>query len=82
VPVFALEDVLSIQQPLHLDEATMSDEDKQREIAKKKRICMEVAAQIHDIVEENLWTDFEQLPVLSEKLVILVKDYKVANAGL
>lgn len=43
-------------------------------IAKKKRIIMEVAGQIHDVVEDTLWQDYENLPVLSEKLVGLIQD--------
>lgn len=43
-------------------------------IAKKKRIIMEVAGQIHDVVEDTLWQDYDNLPVLSEKLVGLIQD--------
>lgn len=45
-------------------------------IAKKKRIIMEVAGQIHDVVEDTLWQDYDNLPVLSEKLVGLIQDLK------
>lgn len=46
-------------------------------IAKKKRIIMEVAGQIHDVVEETLWQNYTQLPELSEKLIALIEDLKV-----
>lgn len=51
--------------------------DPAKMIAKKKRIIMEVAGQIHDVVEETLWQDYTQLPELSEKLIALIEDLKV-----
>ncbi len=50
--------------------------DPAKMIAKKKRIIMEVAGQIHDVVEETLWQDYVQLPELSEKLIALIEDLK------
>ncbi len=51
--------------------------DPAKMIAKKKRIIMEVAGQIHDVVEETLWQNYTQLPELSEKLIALIEDLKV-----
>lgn len=48
--------------------------DLAKSIAKKKRIIMEVAGQIHDVVEDTLWQDYVHLPELSEKLVGLIQD--------
>ena len=50
--------------------------DPAKMIAKKKRIIMEIAGQIHDVVEETLWQDYVQLPELSEKLIALIEDLK------
>ncbi|MDH4200379.1 MAG: CCE_0567 family metalloprotein [Spirochaetia bacterium] len=50
-----------------------------REIAKLKRQCVEVAGKIHDVVEENLWTDYSLLPELSRELVEKIQIYESAN---
>jgi hypothetical protein len=39
-----------------------------KEFAKRKRLAVEIASQIHDIVEDTLWTDAGKLPELSAKL--------------
>ncbi len=54
----------------------MSEEVKelQKELAKRKRIAIDIASQIHDIVEDSLWVDYEKMPGLSEKLVAAVKE--------
>lgn len=56
----------------------MSDEAKQlkKELAKRKRMAMEVASEIHDIVEDTIWVDYNKLPELSEKLVAAVEEVK------
>jgi len=40
-----------------------------KELAKLKRQASEIAGQIHDIVEETLWSDYHQLPQLSEQII-------------
>jgi hypothetical protein len=54
----------------------MSEETKdlKKELAKRKRIAIDIASQIHDIVEDSLWVDYEKMPGLSEKLVAAVHD--------
>ncbi|MDR3413701.1 MAG: CCE_0567 family metalloprotein [Formivibrio sp.] len=52
----------------------MAELDTQKIIAKKKRIIMEVAGQIHDVVEDTLWSHYHQLPALSEKIQSLMAD--------
>lgn len=39
-----------------------------KELAKYKRLAVEIASQIHDIVEDTLWVDYVKMPELSEKL--------------
>lgn len=53
----------------------MSEETKvlKKELAKYKRLAVEIASEIHDIVEDTLWMDAEKMPELSEKLVAAVK---------
>ncbi|MDD2791392.1 MAG: CCE_0567 family metalloprotein [Sulfurimonas sp.] len=62
----------------------MSEEEKdaKRELAKLKRLAVEIASEIHDIVEDTLWTDHVKMPELSEKLKIAVNaanDFKEKN---
>jgi len=54
----------------------MSAEAKElkKELAKMKRQAVEIAGQIHDIVEDTLWTDYVRLPELSEQLKIAVEE--------
>jgi predicted ABC-type ATPase len=57
----------------------MSEEIKEfkKELAKKKRIAMEIASAIHDIVEDTVWTNHVKLPELSKQLFDAVEE---ANA--
>jgi hypothetical protein len=54
----------------------MSEEtqDLKKELARRKRTAIEIASEIHDIVEDSLWVDFHKMPGLSEKLVAAVQD--------
>lgn len=52
----------------------MNEPDIQKAIAKKKRIISEVAGQIHDIVEDTLWTQYPELPILSAQIQELMAD--------
>lgn len=54
----------------------MSEETKalKKEFAKRKRMAVEIASEIHDIVEDTLWVDYEKMPELSEKLVAAVAE--------
>ena len=49
-------------------------QDPQKMLAKKKRIIMEVAGQIHDVVEDSLWRDYQRLPELSQSMLELMAD--------
>jgi len=43
-------------------------------LAKRKRMAIEIASEIHDIVEDTLWTDYIKMPELSEKLKVAVEE--------
>lgn len=45
--------------------------------ARLKRQASELAAQIHDIVEERLWQDYQRLPELCQQLITTIE---AANA--
>jgi len=53
-----------------------STKENPKEIAKLKRQCSEIAARIHDVVEENLWTDYLLLPELSRELIEKIQNYE------
>ncbi|QOG11219.1 CCE_0567 family metalloprotein [Arcobacter sp. FWKO B] len=55
----------------------MDNTELKKEHAKLKRIAVEIAGQIHDIVEDTLWSEYEKLPILSAQVVEAVKQ---ANA--
>lgn len=38
-----------------------------KEVAQKKRIAGEWASQVHDLVEDRLWTDYRELAELSRQ---------------
>lgn len=54
----------------------MTEEAKvlKKELAKRKRIAVEIASEIHDIVEDTLWVDYVKMPELSEKLILAVEE--------
>lgn len=43
-------------------------------LAKRKRKAVEIASEIHDIVEDTLWSDYTKMPELSEKLKVAVDE--------
>lgn len=56
--------------------------DLKKELARLKRMAVEVASEIHDIVEDTLWTDYVKMPELSQKLFNAVEEankFKEAN---
>ncbi|MEN8726870.1 MAG: CCE_0567 family metalloprotein [Sulfurovum sp.] len=54
----------------------MTEEAKalKKEFAKRKRMAVEIASEIHDIVEDTLWVDYVKMPELSEKLSVAVEE--------
>ncbi len=47
----------------------MSEEiDNKKELAKLKRLAVEIASEIHDIVEDTVWTNHVKMPSLAQKL--------------
>ncbi|MDH4199948.1 MAG: CCE_0567 family metalloprotein [Spirochaetia bacterium] len=53
-----------------------------KEVAKVKRQCMEIAGKIHDVVEENLWTEYRMLPDLSRELIEKIMRYESLNKDI
>jgi len=53
---------------------TEEQKEKKKELAKYKRKVVELAGVVHDIVEDTIWTDYDKLPELSEKIAVAMKD--------
>lgn len=47
----------------------MEEKDLKKEAAKLKREATEIASEIHDIVEDTIWTDYPRMKELSEELI-------------
>lgn len=65
----------------------LTEEQKEikKEFAKYKRKVMELAGTMHDIVEDTIWVDYEQLAGLSqdiEKAMKKVIDFKAKHEFL
>lgn len=54
----------------------LTEEQKEikKEYAKYKRIVTELAGVMHDIVEDTIWTEYDKLPELSEKIKVAMVD--------
>ncbi|WP_415396150.1 CCE_0567 family metalloprotein [Sulfurimonas sp. CS5] len=54
----------------------LTDEQKEikKQFAKYKRIVIEYAGEVHDIVEDTIWSDYVKLPELSQKIAVAMKD--------
>lgn len=49
-------------------ELTAEQKELKKELAKYKRKVVELAGEVHDIVEDTIWTDYVRLPKLSEDI--------------
>ena len=52
----------------------MDEKELKKELAKLRRQAVEIAGVIHDIVEDTLWTNYSQLPMLSAKIVATIEE--------
>lgn len=46
----------------------ITEMDQKKELAKLKRLAIEIASEIHDIVEDTVWTNHVKMPDLAQKL--------------
>ncbi len=60
----------------------LTEEEKEikKEFAGYKRKVTEVAGEIHDIVEDSIWTDYVKLPELSAKIGVLMDELNAFKA--
>ena len=52
----------------------MDEKELKKELARLKRLAVEIAGEIHDIVEDTLWVKYPELPILSAKIVGAIKE--------
>lgn len=61
-------------------ETTMDEKELKKELARLKRMAVEIAGEIHDIVEDTLWVKYNDLPILSAKIVEAVREAEAFRA--
>lgn len=54
----------------------------QKAVRKKKRIATEMASEVHDLVEDRLWSDYENLKDLSQRTYQACLEWDQANKAL
>lgn len=54
----------------------------QKDVRKKKRIATEMASEVHDLVEDRLWSDYGKLVELSQKTTDACVAWAEANEAL
>ena len=59
----------------------MDDKEYKKALAKKRRLISELAGQIHDVVEDTLWTEYTELPKMSEKMQMLMAEFEAMKVS-
>jgi hypothetical protein len=49
-------------------ENSVDEKEIKKQYAGCKRKVIEIAGEIHDIVEDTIWTQYDKLPILSQKI--------------
>ncbi len=55
-------------------EAIIDEREIKKTFAGCKRKVVEIAGEVHDIVEDTIWTDYNKLPILSQKIQDAMQD--------
>ena len=55
-------------------ELTADQKEAKKELAKFKRKVVELAGEVHDIVEDRIWTDYVKLGALAEEINLAMKE--------
>lgn len=53
---------------------TQEQKEIKKEFARYKRKVVEIAGEIHDVVEDTIWVDYVKLPQLSQKIQEAMQD--------
>ena len=59
----------------------MDDKEYKKALVKKQHLIAELAGQIHDVVEDTLWTEYTELPHLSKKMQLLMAEFEAMKAS-
>lgn len=51
-----------------------------KEVSKKKRVAMDYASMVHDLVEDRLLSDYQQLGELAQQTVAACEDWAKSDA--
>lgn len=51
-----------------------------KEVSKKKRVAMDYASMVHDLVEDRLLADYSQLTDLAQKTVAACEEWAQSDA--
>ncbi len=51
-----------------------------KEVSTKKRIAMDYASQVHDLVEDRLLSDYAELTTLAQQTVAACEEWAETNA--
>jgi len=51
-----------------------------KEVSSKKRIATDWASKIHDVVEDSLWSSYQELPELTQQAVAACEEWASAKA--
>lgn len=54
----------------------------EKDVKKKKRIATECASEVHDLVEDTLWSNYNTLPELAQKTVSACEAWMEAKTKL
>lgn len=55
-------------------ETIIDEKEIKKTFAGCKRKVAEIAGEIHDIVEDTIWTEYDRLPILSQKIQDAMQD--------
>ncbi len=61
----------------------MNEEELQalkKEVSTRKRIAMDYASQVHDLVEDRLLSDYTELTALAQQTVAACEEWAASNA--
>lgn len=62
--------------------STEETKDLEKQVSKLKFIAGQKASELHDLVEDRLWSDFEDIPAVSEMVYNACKAWKQKQAEL
>lgn len=59
----------------------MDEKELKKELARLRRQAIEIAGEIHDIVEDTLWINYTKLPILSANIIEAIEEVETFRAN-